>query len=84
MILGKDDGVSPDGYCTMWSEGKRPGADDDDWDDQPQGSYKPSEVGYGEKKDGTLCKKCVHFDKGYCEIVEGKIGEDACCNNHKP
>jgi hypothetical protein len=83
FLLGSDDVIAPEGYCIEWAKGARP-ADDHDWDDKPQGCYSKAEVGYGTKKNGTLCERCKHFDAGYCEIVEGRIEPGGCCNSQSP
>ena len=71
--------VKPNGYCILWSEGK---PDNDGW---VSGAYTPAEVGYGEKTNGTLCRRCEHFDgASKCELVEGVILPGACCDNQEP
>lgn len=77
--LGFRDTVKPQGYCTLWSNGKttyyKPTMD----------AYTKEQVGYGELANGTKCGRCKHFDgRDSCEIVEGKIDKDACCNNQEP
>jgi hypothetical protein len=67
------------GYCINWSPGERvhflP----------PMGSYQSAQLGYGEDPRGTKCGRCKHFDGlDACEIVEGRIDRDACCNNQEP
>jgi len=38
-------------------------------------------AGYLPSEDGPFeCGHCVYFNSGRCEIVEGKIDEDGCCN----
>lgn len=75
--------VNSNGYCTLWSYG------DPRRDQKPTGAWTKEEVGYGEKADGTLCKKCEYFDgpadgRGACQKVKGLIAAWACCNNQSP
>lgn len=72
------DVVLKNGYCTMWSEGPAHSG-------SMYGSYTKEQVGYGEDPKGTKCGRCKHFDgRDACEIVQGKIDKDACCNNQEP
>ena len=70
--------VRPNGYCTAWSEGPSRHA-------RNTSAYEPAQLGYGELPNGTKCGRCKHFNgRDACEIVQGKIDKDACCNNQEP
>lgn len=72
--------IKPEGYCILWSEGKPAYAAG-----LHSGNYTPEEVGYGEDPNGTLCRRCKHFDgSSRCEIVKGEIKFGACCDNQEP
>ena len=80
MELGAGDVVRPNGYCILWSKGEPTVGEMDEI-----GAYTPAEVGYGEKANGTLCRRCEHFDgASKCELVEGVILPGACCDNQEP
>ena len=74
--------IRPNGYCIQWSKGK-PGRVSEVY-----GDYAPEEVGYGEKPEGTLCRRCDHFDgTNRCEVVgknDPEIKPGACCDNQEP
>lgn len=77
--LGRNDVVSPNGYCILWAEGRQA------QHLEPHGSYTKSEVGYGEDPNGTLCRRCEYFDgHSSCKIVEGTISPHGCCDNQEP
>jgi hypothetical protein len=70
--------IKPGGYCILWSKGEPR-------HQQVFGNYTVEEVGYGELPNGTLCRRCEHFDGAHsCEIVEGEIKHGACCDNQQP
>ena len=77
--FGANDVVKPSGYCVYWEFGKPLVGI------RPMNSYTPAQAGYGEKVNGTKCQRCKHSDgKGNCEIVEGPIKPNGCCNNQSP
>ena len=77
--LAPDQHVKPNGYCILWSQGGNA------QNFYTHGDYTPAEVGYGEKTNGTLCRRCEHFDgASKCELVEGVILPGACCDNQEP
>lgn len=70
--------VKPNGYCILWSKGEPMSV-------EREGIYMLAQIGYGEKPNGTKCKRCKHFDgSNACELVEGIILPDACCDAQEP
>jgi len=81
LEFSKNDIVSEDGYCCLWSFGNGLG------NVTPRGSWEPAEAGYGEDSHGTLCLNCeymIEFKDPRCQKVEGPINPRACCNNQSP
>jgi hypothetical protein len=77
--LGQADVVRPNGYCIYWEKGTPQAGL------KPMGSYTKLEAGYGELPNGTLCRRCEHFDgRSACSIVAGTIAAGGCCNNQEP
>lgn len=81
FLLGPSVRVGPSYYCIMWAKGEAPFISLKDW----AAAYTPSEVGLGNLKNGTLCRRCEHYKKlGECEIVAGVIDPGGCCDNQEP
>jgi len=81
FLLGPAARVGENWYCIMWAQGKTPFISLRDWAE----SYRPSEVGLGNLKNGTQCRRCEHFNGSHsCEIVEGSIDPGGCCDSQTP